>query len=191
MKHTTHALPLLALVLVFMTGPALAQAQARSSNAPSIHAGDMAVSGNLGFANAFNNDFDGLEPILSGTFEYYTSDQISWRGSLAFTSFSADFPRGNNVDVDMMILNANIVYAWQSNSLRPYVTGGVGIYNEDSSRSLSGVGDGTELGFNFGGGLDLYVAPQWAIKFEGTFHGVSGDEPDTFFFATVGAKFDF
>jgi len=187
MKHTTHALPLLAIVLVFMTVPALAQ----SSKAPSIHAGDMAVSGNLGFANAFDNDFDGLEPILTGTFEYYTSDQISWRGSLGFTSFSADLPRGRSVDVDMTMVNANIVYAWQSDNLRPYVTGGVGLYDESSSRDLPGVGDGAELGFNLGGGLDLYLDPQWAIKFEGTFHGMSGDEPDSFFALTVGAKFNF
>jgi len=188
MKHTIKLLPLLALVMVFMSGPALAQ----GSSAPSIHAGDMAVSGNLGFANAFDNNFDGLEPILTGSFEYYTSEQVSWRGSLGVTSFSADLRGGGSVDVDMIIFNANIVYAWPSGSLRPYVTGGVGVYDEDSSRpSVSGVGDGFELGFNFGGGLDLYVAPQWAIKFEGTFHGMSGDDPNSFFAATIGAKFDF
>jgi opacity protein-like surface antigen len=186
-RKMTLSMRLLApAILLFV--PAAAMAQARTS-APQGK-GDMAISGSLGFANAFDDDFDNLEALFDGSFEYYISREMSFRGLLGFTSFDARI-NGRNNSVDIGFVNGNFVYGWPQDNLRPYVTAGLGLYNTDpSGPSLPGNGD-LEVGLNAGGGLDIKVHPQWAIEVEGLFHGYSGDEPDSFFSATVGAKFRF
>ncbi|HET9481588.1 MAG TPA: outer membrane beta-barrel protein [Candidatus Polarisedimenticolia bacterium] len=176
-------LPALVIALLAAGGPVLAQG--RTVAAP--RGGDMAVSGNLGVVNAFDDDFDDFEPIFTGTFEYYTSPRVSWRGLLGFTEFDGRFG-----DIDYKFVNANIVYNWEGDSVHPYVTGGVGAYFKDANgRFLPSDSDDTEIGLNGGGGLDILLTDQWAIKVEGVFHGLTGAEPDAFFAATAGAKFWF
>jgi hypothetical protein len=84
--------------------------------------GDMAVSANLGFAHPFDGPFDGVEPVLNGTFEYFTTPRISWRGLLGITSFDSDDP--GDVSVDSTYFNANFVYNWERGKLHPYATAG-------------------------------------------------------------------
>jgi hypothetical protein len=107
-------------------------------------AGDMAVSANLGVANAFDENFSGLEPVFTGTFEYYSTPRVSWRGLLGFTSFEADSP--SDAEVDFTFLNGNVSYNWEGGWVHPFVTGGVGLYSKDASSSLPSDFDGTELG---------------------------------------------
>jgi len=187
MMGMTRSMKTLAVIgLMLLLSPICAMAQGTTPTP--TKKGSMAVSGNLGFTNAFDDDFDGLNPVLDGTFEYYFTDRFSLRGLLGYTSFEADHV---DVEVDVIILNANALYYWESGALRPFVTGGVGFYDTDPSGSdIHGGGD-TEIGFNCGGGLDIFVQRDWAIKVEGTFHGFSSDGPDSFFSATVGAKFQF
>ncbi len=188
MIRTTKALYVLALLLVVSPAGVLAQGAA-----PAVpKRGDMAVSGNLGFAHSFDDEFDGFEALFSGTFEYYSSDRISWRGLLGFTDFDFDPPgSGPGGSVDVMFINANILYNWNEGVVRPYVTGGIGLYDEDpDGPGIDGDGD-IEIGINGGGGLDIFFQPQWAIKIEGTLHGISGDGPDTVFAGTGGVKFHF
>ncbi len=182
MTRTMKTRSLTALILLL--SPLCAMAQ--STTPAATKKGSMAVSGNLGFTNAFDNDFDGLNPVLDGTFEYYWTDRLSWRGLLGFTSFDA-----GRVDVDVIIFDANAAYYWHEGSLRPFVTGGLGFYDTDpSGPGIQGGGD-LEIGINGGGGLDIFVQKDWAIKVEGLFHAFSSDGPDSFFSATVGAKFHF
>jgi len=178
----TKASLALSLALV----PGVVMAQSGGNAAPK--SGDMAVSASLGFARAFDSDFDGIEAVFDGSFEYHTSDRISWRGMLGTTSFDADgFPG----EVDVNFFNANFIWSWHSENLRPYVTGGIGLYDVDLDvPGFNGNGD-VEIGLNGGGGVDIYFNPHWAIEIEGLFHGFSGDGPDTFFAATAGAKFKF
>lgn len=186
MIRCTKKLTLLAALLLLF--PAITLAAHRSYQAPKE--GDMAVSGNIGFANAFDDDFDDIAPILTATFEYYTTPRVSWRGLLGFTEFEAD-AGPFDVEVEFMFVNGNVVYNWEGDWIHPYVTGGVGVYDKDASAALPPGSDDTELGINFGGGMDMFMAARWAIKLEGIFHGVSGEEPDSFFAGTVGAKFWF
>jgi len=44
---------------------------------------------------------------------------------------------------------------------------------------------------NGGGGIDWFLGPRWALKFEGTLHAVTGEDPNTIFIGTAGAKFWF
>jgi len=176
---------LLTASLGLIAAPAFAQGR------QSFGAGDMAVTGSLGFANAFDDDFDGFEIHMNGSFEYYTSQNISWRGMLGLVEFDARI-NGRNNTAEFTFIDANIVYTWDTAGTRPFVTGGIGVYDKDASGPdvPPGFGD-TDLGINFGGGIEIPVADQWAIKVEGLFHGVSGDGPDSFFAATGGVKFWF
>jgi opacity protein-like surface antigen len=108
---------------------------------------------------------------------------------LGFTSFEADSP--SDAEVDFTFLNGNVSYNWEGGWVHPFVTGGIGIYSKDASSSLPPDADGTEFGLNAGGGLDWFLGARWALKFEGTFHGLAGDEPDSFFLGTVGFKWWF
>jgi hypothetical protein len=173
--------------LLWMLSATATLAAHKATQAPK--AGDMAVSGNFGFANAFNDNFGGIEPVFTGTFEYYTSPRVSWRGLLGFTSFDADSP--SSAEVDFTFLNANFSYNWEGGWVHPFVTGGVGLYSKDASSSLPSNAGGTEFGLNVGGGLDWFMGAHWALKFEGTFHGLAGEEPDSFLLGTAGVKWWF
>jgi len=151
--------------------------------------GDMAASFNAGVVRAFDNHFDDLEPVFTGSFEYYTSPRVSWRGLLGVTSFDADFPGGGSVDATF--LTGNILYNWEGGSVHPYVTGGVGVYQKDGSSSLPSEFDETVIGLNGGGGIDWFLGSRWALEFEGTLHGLTGEDPNTFLLATAGIKFWF
>ena len=185
MLQTARAL--LFPALLWMLSATATPAAHQASQAPKE--GDMAVSGNLGFASAFDNNFGDIEPVFTGTFEYYTTPRISWRGLLGFTSFNADSP--SSAEVDFTFLNANFSYNWEGGSVHPFVTGGVGLYSKDASPSLPSGADGTEFGLNVGGGLDWFLGAHWGLKFEGTVHGLAGDEPDSFFLGTAGFKWWF
>ena len=174
-------------VLLSLLSATTALAAHKPSQAPK--AGDMAVSANLGFATAFEDNFNNLDPAFTGTFEYYSTPRVSWRGLLGFTSFEADSP--SDAEVDFMFVNGNVVYNWEGGWVHPFITGGLGFYSKDASPSLPSDIDGTELGLNFGGGLDWFLGESWALKFEGTVHGVAGEEPDSFFLGTVGFKWWF
>ncbi|HKY31050.1 MAG TPA: outer membrane beta-barrel protein [Candidatus Polarisedimenticolia bacterium] len=152
--------------------------------------GDISVSGNLGFANAFDEDFDGLEAFFNGTFEFHTSDEIAWRGMLGRAKFDG---RVDDVggEVKVILVNANIVRYWEGD-VTPFLTGGVGLYNRDHDGPFFLDDDGDlEFGINGGGGVDFPLEDGWAIKVEGLFHGITGDEPDVFFTATGGVKYTF
>jgi len=182
MIRTRRALFLVAILL--MLAPAAAMAQGKGGKS----SGDMAVSANLGFGNAIDDDFEGVEPFLNGTFEYHTSSEIAWRALLGFVSFEAD---DVDADIDYIVMNGNIVYYFGGDGVDPYITGGLGLYNtEIDGPGFDSDGD-LEIGFNAGGGIDIPIQDNFAIKIEGLFHFISGDGPDTLFTATGGVKWIF
>jgi len=177
---------LLLSALLPMLSP-IASLAATPSTAPKE--GDMAASFNAGLAKAFDDDFEDVETVFTGTFEYYTTPRVSWRGLLGVTSFDADLPGGGSVD--STFVNANVGYNWEGGRIHPYVTGGVGLYQKDGSSNLPPEFDETVFGVNGGGGIDWFLGPRWALKFEGIFHGVTGENPNTVFFGTAGVMFWF
>lgn len=181
LNSKTRALPALLLLLIPVA------ALADPSTAP--NSGDMAASGNLGFVKPFDGPFDKFEPAITGTFEYYTSPRISWRGLLGFTSFTADGP--GDPSVDSTFVNANFVYNWEKGKIHPFATAGIGAYNNSGSAGLPSKFDETVFGVNGGGGVDWFLGPRWGLKFEGSLHGLTGEDPNTFFLGTAGVMFWF
>jgi hypothetical protein len=167
--------------LFVLLAPIVALA-ATPSTAPKT--GDMAVSGNLGFAAPLDGPFDGVEPAITGTFEYYTDPRISWRGLIGFTSFDADLPGDPNVDATF--LNASFVYNWERGKIHPFATAGMGVYSKNGSSGLPPDFDETVFGINAGGGVDWFLGPRWGLKFEGSMHALTGEDPNVFFLATAG-----
>ena len=172
--------------LFVMLVPAVSLA-ATPSTAPKTD--DMAVSGNLGFAAPFDGPFGGVEPAITGTFEYYTTPRMSWRGLLGYTSFTADLP--GDPKVNSTFINANFVYNWEHGDVHPFATAGMGAYSNNGSASLPPQFDETVFGVNAGGGIDWFLGPRWGLKFEGSMHGLTGEDPNVFFLGTAGFKFWF
>ena len=127
--------------------------------------------------------------MLNGTFEYYTTPRVSWRGLLGITSYDVDAP--GDASVDSTFFNANWVYNWERGKIHPFVTAGVGLYDQSGSSDLPSDFDESVFGVNGGGGLDWFLGPRWGLKFEGTLHGLTGEDPNTVFMGTAGVMFWF
>ena len=183
----TRTLRTLFLATILLMLSPLSLLAATPSTAPKK--GDMAASFNVGAAMPFEDDFDDLEPVFTGSFEYYTTPRVSWRGLLGVTSFNADSP--GNSSVDTTLVTANILYNWEGGHVHPYVTGGIGAYDKNASSDLPSKFDETVVGLNGGGGIDWYLGSRWALEFEGTLHGLAGEDPNTILLATGGVKFWF
>lgn len=149
----------------------------------------MAASFNVGLANAFDNTFDDVETVFTGTFEYYSSPRVSWRGLVGTTTFEENSP--GNPDIDVRFVNANIGYNWEHGDVHPYLTGGIGLYDKKGSPGLAASLDESTFGLNAGGGLEWFLGSRWGLKFEGTLHGLNGENPDTFLLGTAGFMFWF
>ncbi len=182
LKSKTQVLSAVFLMLVPIVSLA-----ATPSTAPK--ADDMAVSGNLGFAVPFDGPFNSLEPAITGTFEYYTTPRILWRGLVGFTSFTADLP--GDPKVSSTFLNANFVYNWEHGAIHPFATAGIGAYSQNGSHGAPPAFDETVFGINGGGGIDWFLGPRWGLKFEGGLHGLTGEDPNVFFLGTAGVMFWF
>jgi outer membrane protein with beta-barrel domain len=177
---------LLPAALLLMWGPITSRAATPSR---ALKKGDMALSSNAGFTHVADNDFEKIDTVLTGTFEYHTTPRLSWRGLLGITSFDADLP--GKASVDTTFVTANVVYTWERGRIRPYVTGGTGLYDKMASSDLPARFDQTVLGVNAGGGIDWILGSRWGIQFEGTVHVLAGEAPNTVFFGTVGLVFCF
>jgi hypothetical protein len=185
MKTLTSKTRVLSTVFVMLI-PIVSLA-ATPSTAPKT--GDMAVSGNLGFSVPFDGPFDSVEPAITGTFEYYTTPRISWRGLVGYTSFNGT--GSGDPKVNSTFLNANFVYNWERGKIHPFATAGIGVYSNSGSPSLPPDFDETVFGVNGGGGIDWFLGPRWGLKFEGSMHAVMGEDPNTFLLGTAGVMFWF
>lgn len=177
---------LICSVLGVTTGALHAQSGSSSpSRRTTPPAGTWAGGVDAGFANPLGDeDFD-AEPTLNGYLEYFSTPHVSWRGMLGFASFDGpDVPGLGADDVDIISMNANVLYQWEGGTVHPFVTGGIGVYNYEADLD----DDDLEPGLNAGGGLNFYLADRFAIKVETLVHGTDGREPDSYLTGTVGAR---
>ena len=145
-----------------------------------------AVGGALGLIRTIGSEEFDLEPSLLGFAEYLQDESIAWRGSVVRVEF--DSPENSAAgDIGILAFLANFVYRWDADSIQPMLTAGVGLYEYDPD-----LRDGArEFGLNLGGGVEIEVHPQVGIELEASLHGTSGDEPDSFLCASIGARWRF
>jgi hypothetical protein len=151
-------------------------------------AGSWAAGLEVGFSEPFGSDGFDTGVLLGGFVERYHTETLGWRAGLAYLDLDGP-PRSG--EVELLMLHANLVYRWPvSGPVRPYVTGGVGLYRHDPDRG----DDGTDGGGNAGGGVDFLIRRssegrhRIALRAETLLHATSGDEPDSFVQGTVGIK---
>jgi hypothetical protein len=100
---------------------------------------------------------------------------------------------GDDVNFQILQGTANAVYKFQSSEdtkIRPYIIGGVGLYNfkQTGDDVLGDPGSETDFGINGGAGFD-FVAGSVGLFVEGRFHNVFHEGDNTNFIPiTVGVR---
>jgi hypothetical protein len=152
-------------------------------------AGSWAAGFDLGLSDPFGSEGFDTEVLLGGFVEYYQTETVAWRGSLSYLDLGGPSGAG---DAQLLMLNANGVYRWPvGGTVRPYVTGGLGLYRYDREQG----DDGVEVGMDLGGGVEFHLRGskesrrRIAVRAESLLHGTGGDEPDSFLQASVAVKF--
>lgn len=87
------------------------------------------------------------------------------------------------LDVNINELTLNGKYCFPIDQVRPFVTGGIGMYFWEIEASAYGVSvseSENDFGFNFGGGLDFDVAANLSLGIELKYNIVTGDFDDTY-----------
>jgi len=144
----------------------VAQAQsmdaARSVNFGIAAGAAMPVGENLG-------DFYGVGYNIMGTIGYQPAAMpVGFRLGVQYQSLGADFDGGDNLKI--LGADANAILTIANNAgIKPYVTGGVGLYNLDAG---NGSDSQTKFALNGGGGLQFplsgfqtYVEVRWNTIF--------------------------
>jgi Outer membrane protein beta-barrel domain len=115
-----------------------------------------------------------------------------------FSRFSAEDATSGGLDIKYQLIygTGNVVYKFKSSpdsKFRPYIIGGVGVYNFDLKGSdadlVPGDNSQTKFGINAGAGFDI-KAQSVGFFVEGRFHDVFTDGPNLKFIPiTVGVRF--
>jgi hypothetical protein len=104
---------------------------------------------------------------------------------------------GGSFDVGQRFISGtvDVAYRFQTSAesrLRPYVLGGIGVYNSKGTGSdadLFGASSATDFGLNAGAGFD-YIAGGATLFLEGRFHNIFSDPSNTQFIPlTIGVRF--
>jgi len=65
---------------------------------------------------------------------------------------------------------------------RPYLAGGLGIYNTkfkiEDSELIDGEDSSSDFGFNLGGGINWMVSPMYQVGIGAAYHSIQGDEEE-------------
>jgi hypothetical protein len=140
-----------------------------------------------------------------GTFDDLV--KIGWHGTAGVSFVPRNAPIGVQVDGNfsqfsdetpfdiksqLIYGTANAVYKFESSEdtrLRPYLIGGVGVYNSKATGSDALEGSTTKFGINAGAGFD-FKAGGAGLFVEGRFHDVFTDGDNvTFIPITIGVRF--
>jgi opacity protein-like surface antigen len=127
----------------------------------------------------------GLTGGVGGTYRL-PGGQIGIRGDLTYSRTSHDGVDGSTQMIGGM---ASVVYMLPGASARPYLMGGLGMYNV--SIELGGAsGDETKIAFGFGGGVSFPMGTGGSRLFvETRYMSVSTDPSLTFLPIVVGISF--
>jgi opacity protein-like surface antigen len=133
--------------------------------------------------------------------------KIGWQGTAAVSFTLRNLPIGAQLDgsfsrfsdetpfdisSQLIYGTANAVYRFQSSPetrIRPYLIGGVGVYNSKETGDDALGGSATKFGINAGAGID-FRAGSAGLFLEGRFHNVFVTGPNVEFFPiNIGVRF--
>jgi len=137
--------------------------------APASKADTLAIHASIGQTATRSQFLDnGLE--LKGGVEGYVTPRVSIRGQVgaAWWDIARLSYSGN---LRPMYFVANVVYNWQGDDWRPYVTGGGGLYRY-AFKEVGVSGSKTKGGVDVGAGVEYFVTRQTTITGEALFNRV-------------------
>lgn len=130
----------------------------------------------LGFKAGVSMPFDdALDSAIDVgvSLEGYVHPRVSIRGQLTGAWFDIE-GRPFSGKVSPMAMTGNVVYNWELGKWHPFATGGIGAYrvrfDEDDLDSSD-----TELGFDFGGGIEYFFTRRDVLLGEVTWHIIGDD----------------
>jgi hypothetical protein len=177
----------LGAVLMASVGPAPAVAQ--SSVKFSLGGGLTLPLGDFG--DLASTGWHGLAAVSFQPANFPVGFQVD--GMFHRLGVDENFPLGDDVNNQIIQGTANAIYKFEvspDTKVRPYIIGGVGLYNN----KLTGddvpddFGSETDFGINGGAGFD-FQAGAVALFLEGRFHNVFSDPDNTNFIPiTVGVR---
>lgn len=171
-----------------------APAPARRTLRPQVPAaGDVAVGGAIGIADPRHKNLDN-GPLVSGNVEKYLTPRLSVRGQAGTAGWTLLGFQTLTGTIRPFFVDGNVVYNWEHGKWHPFATGGIGMYRFGYSQILrSGVpevtGSDTNLGVDFGGGIEYFFARRATIVGEGLFHKVGDVATPGALFHTGGGSF--
>jgi len=144
-----------------------------------VHMGLSSPSGD--FSNAVNTGWG-----LGGSIGYGIGRNTVLSGGVAYHHFGEDFSDGH---VSVVPITAALDYGFNTRGrVRPWISGGMGVYNLSETIFVPSVGDVSDseadFGFNVGFGIAAPLNPStaWGAGFK--FHHIVGNNfPDTNFIA--------
>ena len=144
------------------------------------------------FGDAAGTGFHGLAAVAFAPANFPVGFQID--GMFHRLGIDDD-PIGGDVDANFQIIQgtANAVYRFvtaEDTKVRPYLIGGVGLYNSKLTGDdvPAGLDSETDFGINAGAGFD-FVAGAVGLFVEGRFHNIfTEDESTNFIPITVGVR---
>lgn len=184
MRRLSAVLTGFALSTVLWVGPAGAQgAEFSLGGGLTLPMGD--------FGDGFNTGWHGLAAVSFAPSTFPLGFQVDGM----YQRLGVDDGGGPDVDVSSQLINgtANVIYKFKTSEdsqFRPYVIGGVGLYNFKLTGDdvPSGLESETDFGINGGAGFDVKVGSVGAFV-EGRFHNIFADPENVNFIPiTVGVR---
>jgi outer membrane protein OmpA-like peptidoglycan-associated protein/opacity protein-like surface antigen len=116
------------------------------------------------------DDYDILHPKGDAIFGlragYFFTPRWSLEGSWQRLSTDTDLSAGSNESFDLTSGRLNLLLNFRpGESVRPFVTAGVGIEKADAGQ----LGDSTDTGWNAGGGVRWYLSHSFALRLDGRY----------------------
>jgi hypothetical protein len=142
----------------------------------------------MGFTNQNGDGNFDAHALIGASLERYQTENLSWRGAVSMHSFgdpAFQQPLRTADHEDITAFNGNVLYHWTGTNVQPFVTGGVGYYDYQSSFNT----DKSETGVDVGGGFDVFAATSVAIKLEALYHKTTADANDNFVAGSAGIRF--
>lgn len=161
-----HLFAPIAMTLVLLSaGVRQAEAQRRAP------AKDMwAVGGSIGVSAPTDASLDsGVD--LVGNIEGYLTSRVSVRAQVSGASWDI-VGRGFTGTINPFVIDGNLVYNWEGGKWHPFVTGGAGLYHFHSHIDPALEGGDTNVGGDFGGGIEYFFTRRSTISGEGLYHAV-------------------
>lgn len=174
MSWTRWAVTVSAAVLAGWTTCATAADQEFGRSGPYVAGGGMYAFENFDASGDEPDDSWGYEAKGGYRFNEYFAIEVNWQHMIAFED-------GDVGDTDVWMIGANAKVFPFHGIIQPYALAGLGWASVQDDRATDKDPDGidsTGMGFQLGGGLDVYVTRNWAFYAQASYLLQTGGRGD-------------